>query len=512
MPDPAPSAVRRGSGSGAGAGFRSGSTLLRRVRLAEGEAPVDVLIAGGRVGSIAAHGSARSSGAGAGIEVVEADDRLLLPGLWDEHVHLTQWALTAARVQLGGAHSAAEALALVAAALARPGAARPLVGVGFRDGVWPDAPSRAALDAVSGDHPVVLQSHDIHCAWLNTAAAALFGIDGALDGAIHDSGLLREGPAFAVGQLVNRMSAQDQGPAVAAAVGAAAAAGVVGVVDFEMAWNPGEWCRRVSQGVNSLQVEAAVYADSLDSAAAEGLRTGDVVDGTDGLVTVGPLKVLIDGALNTRTAYCVDAYPDGTRGLLTVDPQALAALLRRGAAAGFRPAVHAIGDAAITVALDAFEATGLRGRIEHAQLVADADLPRFAALGVTASVQPAHLLDDRDVAERHWPGRTGRAYPFRALLDAGATLAFGSDAPVAPLDPWLAIRAAVTRAPGDEPAWHPEHRIPVAAALAAATRGRIRVRSGDPADLVLLEQPVERMQASAVAATMLGGRFTHRRI
>ncbi|WP_375400598.1 amidohydrolase [uncultured Amnibacterium sp.] len=488
------------------------------MRLAEGEAPVDVVIADGRVASIATHGSVRPSGAIPNGDIVEAEERLLLPGLWDEHVHMTQWALTAARVQLSGAHSAAEALALVADALARPGVARPLVGVGFRDGVWPDAPSRASLDAVSGDHPVVLQSHDIHCAWLNTAAAALLGIavrpsaDGSLNGAIDDSGLLREGPAFAVAQRVNRMSAEHQDAAVTAAVRAAAAAGVVGAVDFEMAWNPGEWGRRVSQGLDPLRIEAAVYPDSLDRAEDEGLRTGDIVHGTGGLVTVGPLKVLIDGALNTRTAYCVDPYPDGTRGLLTVQPQALAALLRRGARAGFRPAVHAIGDAAITVALDALESTGLHGRIEHAQLVADADLPRFTALGVTASVQPAHLLDDRDVAERHWPGRTGRAYPFSALLDAGAPLAFGSDAPVAPLDPWLAIRAAVTRAAGDEPAWHPEHRIPVAAALAAATRGRTRVRVGDPADLVLIEEPVERMHASGVAATMLGGRFTHRRI
>jgi predicted amidohydrolase YtcJ len=165
----------------------------------------------------------------------------------------------------------------------------------------------------------------------------------------------------------------------------------------------------------------------------------------------------------------------------------------------------------VRVALDAFEARGLRGRIEHAQLVADADLPRFGALGVVASMQPGHLLDDRDVAEQHWPGRTARTFPFRSLIDAGATLAFGSDAPVAPLDPWIAIRAAVHRDPGGV-AWHPEQRITAEEALAASTRGRLRPEVGDPADLVLVEEPVERMHAGAVAATLLAGRFTHRRL
>jgi predicted amidohydrolase YtcJ len=172
--------------------------------------------------------------------------------------------------------------------------------------------------------------------------------------------------------------------------------------------------------------------------------------------------------------------------------------------------VHAIGDAAVTIALDAFEAAAVRGRIEHAQLIADADVPRFAALGITASVQPAHLLDDREVAAEHWPGRTGRAYPFRALLDAGATLAFGSDAPVAPLDPWRTLRAAVDRSMPGEEGWHPEQRIPLDAALDASTRGRAVPRVGDPADLIALDRPIESLDADAVAMTLIAGRFAHR--
>jgi predicted amidohydrolase YtcJ len=280
------------------------------------------------------------------------------------------------------------------------------------------------------------------------------------------------------------------------------------VVDLEMTWNPGVWRERADRGWVGPRVEAGVYPQDLERAAGLGLRTGAVL-GADGLLTVGPLKTLIDGALNTRTAFCADPYPDGGSGVLTVPEDELVALLTRAREVGFVPAVHAIGDAAVTVALDAFAAAGLGGRMEHAQLVADADVPRFAALGVTASVQPAHLLDDREVAAEHWPGRTGRAFPLRALLDAGAPLAFGSDAPVAPLDPWRALRAAVDRAlPGEEP-WHPEQRIPLAAALGASTRGRTVPRVGDPADLIALDAPLERLDPDAVALTLVAGRVVH---
>ena len=125
-------------------------------------------------------------------------------------------------------------------------------------------------------------------------------------------------------------------------------------------------------------------------------------------------------------------------------------------------------------------------------------------------MQPAHLLDDREVAAEHWPGRTGRAFAFRSLLDAGATLAFGSDAPVAPLDPWRTLRAAVDRAlPGEAP-WHPEQRITLAAALAASTRGRSTPRVGDAADLIALDAPVASLDPEAVAMTLIAGRFAHR--
>jgi predicted amidohydrolase YtcJ len=181
-------------------------------------------------------------------------------------------------------------------------------------------------------------------------------------------------------------------------------------------------------------------------------------------------------------------------------------------AAGFRPAVHAIGDRANALALDAFEEIGCHGSIEHAQLLSIKDSPRFSELGVVASVQPEHALDDRDVAEVYWSGRTGGAFALKALLDAGAELALGSDAPVAPLDPWVTMAAAVGRTRDDRAPWHPEQRISALQALAASTRSFVAV--GQPADLVVTDECPEDAAAHVlrtmpVAATLLAGRFTH---
>jgi predicted amidohydrolase YtcJ len=186
--------------------------------------------------------------------------------------------------------------------------------------------------------------------------------------------------------------------------------------------------------------------------------------------------------------------------------------MRQAAAAGIEPDVHAIGDHANTLVLDAFEAVRTGGRLEHAQLLATSDYPRFAELGVVASVQPEHAMDDRDVADHYWAGRTDRAFALRSLLDAGAELSFGSDAPVAPLDPWITMAAAVGRSRDGREPWHPEQRITNAEALAASTRSTVAV--GQVADLVVTElDPLavdhEHLRSMPVAATLLAGDFTY---
>lgn len=478
--------------------------VLENVRMPGDAAPVSVHISGGRVSRIGTAGESPGRAA-----VLDAEGLYIVPGLWDEHVHMTQWALHANRIDLSGAVTARDAAAVVRSFVSGADPSVTTVGVGFRDALWPDAPSLALLDSATGGRPTALVSHDLHSVWLNSAAASRYGVH------VDPSGLLREEPAFALTRELGRLPDSVLDGWVRDAARAAAARGVVGVVDFEMTWNRDPWLRRIAGGFDALRVEAGVYPADLERAVAEGMRTGQQVDGGGGLLSVGPLKVLIDGSLNTRTAYCVDPYSFGGRGLLTVNPGELAALLGRARDTGFVPAVHAIGDAANQVALDAFESAGVGGRIEHAQFVRREDLARFGPLGVAASVQPVHALDDRDAADSNWAGRTERAFPLRSLLDAGASLLLGSDAPVAPLEPWLAMSAAALRARGDgRGPWHPQEAITREQALLASSRGRSRVCVGHAADLVLLDAdpltvPDAEFAAMPVAATMLAGRFTY---
>ncbi|GGI96810.1 amidohydrolase [Pseudarthrobacter scleromae] len=478
--------------------------VLANVRIPGGAALYSVHISDGCVSRLGAGSEAPGAA-----HVIDAGGRCLIPGLWDEHVHMTQWALHANRIDLSGAVSAQDAAAVVRSSMPGADPSVTAVGVGFRDALWPDTPSLALLDEATGSRPTALVSHDLHSVWLNTAAARRYAVQ------VDASGLLREDPAFALTRELGRLPDAVVDAWVAGAARAAAARGVVGVVDFEMTWNRDPWLRRIAGGFDAFRVDAGVYPADLERAAALGMRTGQEVDGGKGLLRVGPLKVLIDGALNTRTAYCVDPYPFGGHGLLTVEPEELLALLERARATGFLPAVHAIGDAANQVALDAFARAGVGGRIEHAQFVRREDLARFGSLGVLASVQPVHALDDRDAAETNWPGRTDRAFPLRSLLDAGASLLLGSDAPVAPLDPWAAMAAATVRARDDgRGPWHPQEAITRRQALLASSRGRSRVRVGDPADLVLLDEdsiaaPTDVFAAMPVAATLVAGRFTY---
>jgi predicted amidohydrolase YtcJ len=475
----------------------------------------DLTVADGRIAAITPAGGA-VDGAPCD-ETVGLDGRFIVPGLWDEHVHFTQWTLYRGRLDLSAARSAAEAATLVRRHLGENGmpAAGPLVGVAFRDALWPDRASAALLDEAAAGHPVVLLSADVHTAWLNDAASRSVGV------AIGEDGLVREDDAFVVQRALDGLPQAVVDAWAADAVNQAATRGVVGIFDLEMAWNRDVWLRRLAAGADALRVEFGVYPGDLDRAIAEGLRTGEPV-GESGLLTVGFLKVLIDGSLNTRTAYCVDPYPDPDglphpHGLLTVSEADLEEVLRRSTRGGILPTVHAIGDAANRVALDVFERVGTAGRVEHAQLLTAEDLPRFARLGVTVSVQPAHAMDDRDIADHYWAGRTGRAFPFRSLVESGARLAFGSDAPVSPLDPWVGMAAAVFRTADERAAWHPEQAVSPQVALASSARGRTGVAVGDVADLAVVEldpfaAPVDQLRTMPVAATLLAGRFTHRAV
>jgi hypothetical protein len=244
----------------------------------------------------------------------------------------------------------------------------------------------------------------------------------------------------------------------------------------------------------------------------------------DEYLRLGYLKAFMDGTLGSSTAWLLDGS-----GVCITSGEELAEIVRAGARAGWPVAVHAIGDRANREALDAFEATrdewaplGLRQRVEHAQCLHPDDLARFAALGVACSVQFSHAPSDRDLADRLWAGRTEAAYAFRSLIESGAVVANGSDAPVEELDPLAGIRAAVLRSIDGRPAWHPEQALSVEQALVASTvtpawlagdeHRRGKLVPGYAADLVVLSRdpvtcPLEELETVEVVATMVGGRW-----
>jgi predicted amidohydrolase YtcJ len=469
--------------------------------------PVDLVIANGRIADIAPTGNLRPTGL-----VAEGDGGWLLPGLWDHHVHVLQWALAADRVPLGEVGSARDAAAVMALAPETEGRR---VGSGFRDGLWPDRPSVELLDAMTGGVPTYLINADVHSVWMNSAAFRREGFE------VTASGIVREEDAFEISRRLNAVAPDIADRAVERMSRTAATRGVVGLVDLDMTWNDEPWQRRVARGFDSLRISYGTYPHDLDRAISEGLRTGDRVRGArHDLVRVGPLKAITDGSLGTRTAACAHHYPGevGNHGLLTIAPDDLVEMMSRAAAAGLECAIHAIGDVANAHALDAYALTVAVGTIEHAQLVAHADIPRFARLGVAASVQPEHALDDRDMTDAIWAEQSAQPYPLRALVDSGANVRFGSDAPVAPLDPWAAMASAVFRTRDGRDAWHPHERVDIDTAIAASTAGGstapAEISPGALADLVIVgadpRSADERgLRAMPVRTTLLAGRVTH---
>ena len=500
--------------------------LLRRVRIVDldvrrtatpalDDVPIDLLIEHGVITGI---GPALPRPAG--VDEIDAAARWAVPGLWDAHVHVGQWLRTARMLPLGAATAAEDVLALVAAAAPGVPVDRTLLGFGFRSAGWPRPGTVAELDAVSGGRPVVLVSGDAHNGWLNSLAFDLLG-------APRRTGPVSENEWFDLLRRLDELPGASSQPAdFVAPLASLAAVGLTGLVDFEFENSFADWPGRIAAGADSLRVVTSVYPHQLDRVVGLGLRTGDRLPGGAGLAVMGPLKVISDGSLGSRTAWTHQPYSDGPAtpghpcGQSNYSAAELEKLLARAKASGLEVALHAIGDRANSVAVDAFTSTGARGSIEHAQLIRDADVRRLANLGVRASVQPAHLLDDRDLIDRVWADRATLAYPLRSLLDAGVELRLGSDAPVAALDPWLAIAAAVHRSSDERPSWHPEQSLTPREALAASVDRR-RLAIGGPGDVVLLDRdPVAVMEdpratasglrGTRAALTVCDGRITHR--
>lgn len=455
-----------------------------------------IAVRDGRVLAVGSVGKVFAA-AGSQAESIDLRKRALIPALTDAHVHLVAHALRRREVSLDGAASYEDALAQIgrAAAALPPGAW--LQGGGWDHvrwgGRWPTA---AELDAVVPDRPALLFRKDGHCAWLNSRALAIAQVSAELPdpagGAIRredgqPTGLLFESAIELVRRHIPPLTDEDRLAAVRDAIAEAHSYGMAGVhVPPYLDVGDGAMVLRTAQQLRErgqLALRCLVHLDigTLDAAIALGLRSGL----GDRWLRLGGVKMFADGTLGSETAELLRPY-EGSRntGIQTYSTQDLNASVRKANASGIAVIVHAIGDGANRRVLDAIAAAraagapasfgGIPNRIEHCQLLDPTDIPRFTQLGVVASMQPIHCTSDIETADRLWGERCATAYAWRSLQESGATLAFGSDAPVESLNPWLGIHAAVTRQrPGGQPegGWHPEQRLTLADALRGFTTG-----------------------------------------
>lgn len=454
-----------------------------RVHVGDGTSAEALLAVDGRVRAVGTLAEVRRSSGDA--EAIDLDGGLMTPGWIDTHVHFLWWAIQMSQIDVREAATVDEALAAIERhAQALPAGAW-IQGGRFDKNRWGRWPTAAELDRVTAGRPAALRSRDGHSRWLNSAALQAARIDrttsspagGVIerdaDGA--PTGILKENANWLVDAVVPAPDDAECLAAIARGQAEAHRRGIVGIEDLESASAFRAFARHHERGLLALRVAMGIPFGSLDAAVELGLRTGL----GDAWLRIGHLKIFTDGALGSQTAALEEPYAGSTdRGLLTIDPADLGAAVAQAADAGIAVAIHAIGDRAVAAALDAIAPTRaihpkLRQRVEHVQLVRAADIPRFGTLGIIASMQPIHATSDRDLVDRYWgPERARRAYPWRALAAAGAALAFGSDAPVEPIDPLRGIHAAVDRRrPTDHDRWQPQEALTLDAAIAGYTSG-----------------------------------------
>jgi hypothetical protein len=463
--------------------------------------------------------------------VIDAPRGVVCPGFHDAHAHLVPLGMARREIDLHGLDVEGIVAKVRDAAAGRP-PGRWIVGRGFDPDVFRlgAATARAALDAIGA--PVLLRSHDYHSAALNTMGLLRAGflprppeIDGGrverdADGA--PTGVLREMAAFAATSRAEDLTVDELAEAVAAILPELHRAGITAVHD--MSGSRAHPPLRALDAAGRLTVE--VFAT-----VAPGEAVADDLRAPGRSFSVVGMKAFLDGALGSRTAHLLEPYEDDPchRGVEVLPPQAVRFMVLATAAAGLPSYLHAIGDAAVRTALDALQGVrgpggaALRHRVEHAQMIHDDDLPRFAAAGIVASMQPVHMALDAHLVHRHWGARSREAFPTRRLLDSGAVVAFGSDAPIETFDVIAGIRCAVGRRGTDGTPLSPDEAVSPAEAIDAYTRGAAwavgrehdagALRPGDAAHLTVLTEDVvahaESLADCAVAATIVGGKVVY---
>ena len=525
--------------------------ILTGVGLDKGNAQIvsAMAISGGKVMAVGSDAEIRKL-AGPRTEERNLDSAhtgvFVMPGLNDAHTHMGDAGRQKLSVDATGAQSRAEMMRRVAAyaRTAEPGAW--LLGGGWDHTLWKDSalPTRQELDAVSDGHPAFLYRVDGHIALANTAALKAAGITGAtqaprggaidLDARGEPTGIVRDTATELVEKVIPPPSAAFSMRGDELAIDDAVSHGLTSVQDFST-WQDFLNYEQLERD-GKLRVRISEWLPFVDPLPLL-IEHRAHHDANDPMLHTAMLKGFMDGSLGSRTAALEQPYSDepGNSGLARFTQEKLNAMAVERARAGFQIGFHAIGDRATAMALTAFSqpigggklvATGHRDRVEHAQVVDPADVARFKALGVIASMQPNHLLTDMNWAmARLGPERAAHSYGWKTFLDAGVPLAFGTDYPVEPITPFRGIYCAVTRTnEAGTKSWYSDQSLTRAQAIYAYTQGsayaefaekRIgKLAPGYEADYILLDRdlmtvPAKAILATRVLETVVGGRIVY---
>ncbi|HEV8384001.1 MAG TPA: amidohydrolase, partial [Candidatus Acidoferrales bacterium] len=489
---------------------------------------------------------------GPNTRVVDLKGRFAMPGFNDAHVHLANGGQSKLAVSLNGSKSVAEMQQRIRDRLKEYKPGEWITGRGWDHTLWPvkKFPTKKDLDAVSTDHPMIFNRVDGHVAIANSLALKLAGIaknspnpeTGEIerDASGEPTGMLKEGGAMSlVFRKIPEVSAEQRRRGIQLALAEAASFGVTSIQD-NSGWNDFLIYQELKKE-GKLPIRISEWLPFL--APLEKLEDMRKQGGTTDLwVRTAGLKGVVDGALGGRTAAMIAPYSDqaSTSGILNIPEEKLKQMAVERDAAGFQINLHAIGDRANRAALDAFEAAKKsreakgtakgwdpRHRVEHAQIVALDDIPRFGSLHIIASMQPSHqTTDSRWALDRVGPKRVKGAYAWKSMQRAGARLAFGTDYPVEPISPFRGLFACVTREVDGQPGstWQPQEKISLDDCIKAYTsdsayadhlekeKGSIAV--GQLADIIVLSNDVTRIPPAQilrtdVLMTFVGGRLVY---
>lgn len=469
---------------------------------------------------------------------IDAKGQVMLPGIIDAHGHMLGLGENLLSVDVRSAKSEAEAAQLVQNFIAAhtDSASEWVIGRGWNQVLWPNKqfPTKASLDALNIDKPIVLSRVDGHAVWVNTVALEKAGITATTpspsggeivkDAAGNPTGLLIDNASYLVEKLIPKPDAAQLAEQLQAANEHLLSLGITSMHDAGIGQHVAEFYQ-AQAAANKLHVRIYAMLAATDKNLSAMLSKGHIAD-ANAMLSIRSVKAYGDGALGSRGAALLEPYSDDpdNHGLLVTPQEQLPSLFRKVLGANFQLNFHAIGDRANRLALDEFAKTFAifpenteRHRIEHAQVVAVEDIPKFQTLGIIPSMQPTHATSDMNMAEdRVGKARLKGAYAWQTFLTQGSRIAFGSDFPVELAHPFHGLHAAVTRQSGDnipESGWIPEESVTLQQALRGFTLDAAysafqddilgTLEAGKKADFIIIDRDIFSIHPSKIRDTQV---------